>query len=124
MQSTRTDKKDPAWVFPSVIWDMIRRMYPDLRDKRVLVASSGDNAAVFGFYLLSAKVTSTDIAERQLYNAKLIADAHSWNIDFIRQDSAELGGISDGVYDLVYTSNGVHVWISDLTGMYRSFNRV
>jgi SAM-dependent methyltransferase len=36
----------------------------------------------------------------------------------------KLEGIPDGEYDLVYTSNGVHVWINDLPSMYRNFNRV
>jgi len=35
-----------------------------------------------------------------------------------------LEGIADSEYDLVYTSNGVHVWINDLKVMYQSFYRV
>jgi len=35
-----------------------------------------------------------------------------------------LDSISDEEYNLVYTSNGVHVWISDLSKMYGSFRRV
>ena len=116
--------KDPAWAFPQPIWKMIRTAFPNLQDKRVLVPSSGDNCAVFAFLLLGASVTSCDIAERQLYNAQSIADEQGWNIEFIRQDSMELDGIRDTEYDLVYTSNGVHVWISELPKMYRNFNRV
>lgn len=111
-------------TFPIVVWDMIRHVFPDLRGKRVLVPSSGDNIAVFGFHLLGASVTSCDISERQLYNAKSVADRYGWNIEFIRQDSMELADIPDNTYDLVYTSNGVHVWIPDLPRMYGNFNRV
>ena len=32
--------------------------------------------------------------------------------------------VKSNEYDLVYTSNGVHVWIDDLPGMYRNFHRV
>jgi SAM-dependent methyltransferase len=103
---------------------MIHKAYPDLRGKRVLVPSSGDNCAVFGFYLLGAAVTSFDIAERQLYNAQKIDGEQSWNIEFICKDSMELDGITSDEYDLVYTSNGVHVWISDLPKMYGNFHRV
>lgn len=117
-------KADPSWAFPPVIWDMIRESIPDLQDKRILVPSSGDNFAVFAFHLLGAKVTSCDIAERQLYNAKKIADSNGWDIELIRQDSMELDKINDDEFDLVYTSNGVHVWISDLMKMYRNFHRV
>jgi len=116
--------KDPTWAFPPPIWEMIRTAFPDLHGKRVIVPSSGDNCAVFGFHLLGAAVTSCDIAERQLYNAQKIADEQDWSIEFIRQDSMTLDSIRDGEYDLVYTSNGVHVWISDLPKMYGNFRRV
>ena len=116
--------KDPTWAFPPVIWDMISDAFPDLLGKRVLVPSSGDNFAVFGFHLLGAEVTSCDIAERQLYNAKKVADSYSWEIAFIRQDSIELDSINHSEFDLVYTSNGCHVWIPDLPKMYGNFIRV
>ncbi|HZJ58486.1 MAG TPA: class I SAM-dependent methyltransferase [Clostridia bacterium] len=90
----------------------------------MLVPSSGDNAAVFAFRLLGATVTSTDISERQLENARRIAVAHDWDIRFVCDDSISLTKIEDGVFDLVYTSNGVHIWIHDLLGMYRCFHRV
>jgi SAM-dependent methyltransferase len=116
------DKAERA--FPRPVWGMIRAAFPDLRGRRVLVPSSGDNIAAFGFYLLGAKVTSCDLAERQLFNAKKIADRYGWDIDFIQQNSMELDRIPDGVYDLVYTSNGVHVWIPDIPMMYGNFYRV
>ncbi|HIU46901.1 MAG TPA: class I SAM-dependent methyltransferase [Candidatus Fimadaptatus faecigallinarum] len=71
-----------------------------------------------------ARVTSADISPRQLHNARLIADANGWDIEFICADSMTLEGIPDGAFDLVYTSNGVHTWIWDLSAMYRSFARV
>jgi len=116
--------KNAQRAFPSAVWKMINRAFPDLRGKRVLVPSSGDNIAVFGFHLLGAFVTSCDFAERQLFNAKKIADSYKWHIEFIQQNSMDLKDIKDGEYDLVYTSNGVHVWISDLPKMYGNFNRV
>lgn len=115
---------DPTWAFPVEVREMLTSAFPDFHGKRVLVPSSGDNAAAFAFHLLGAEVTSTDIAERQLYNAKRIADGNEWNIAFIRDDSMKLAHIEDGEYDLVYTSNGVHVWINDLAAMYRNFLRV
>jgi SAM-dependent methyltransferase len=116
--------KDPTWAFPPRIWKMIRKAFPDLHGKRVLIPSSGDNFAVFGFHLLGAAVTSCDISERQLQNAQNVADEYKWNIEFIRQDSMMFDGIRDNEYDLVYTSNGVHVWILDLHKMYCNFYRV
>lgn len=117
-------KSDPWWAFPSPVRAMFREALPGLHGKRVLVPSSGDNGAVFAFYLLGAKVTSADISERQLENGKHIADGEGWDIEFICADSMTLEGVDDSQYDLVYTSNGVHVWICDLQSMYRNFNRV
>ena len=115
---------DPAWAFPLPVMDMIRREFGDLKGKRVLVPSSGDNAAVFAFHLMGADVTSADISEKQLSNAKKIADTYGWNIPFVCDDSMELSKFGDNEFDLVYTSNGVHVWINDLRKMYENFYRV
>lgn len=35
-----------------------------------------------------------------------------------------LKGVPDQAYDFVYTSNGAHVWIPDLSAMYSSIQRV
>jgi SAM-dependent methyltransferase len=115
---------DPMWAFPEEVRTMLTDAFSDLRGKRVLVPSSGDNGAVFAFHLLGARVTSADIAKNQLANAKRIADAHGWNIEFVHDDSMKLEHIRDSEYDLVYTSNGVYVWINDLAAMYANFRRV
>ncbi|MDD4124359.1 MAG: class I SAM-dependent methyltransferase [Eubacteriales bacterium] len=117
-------KSDPMWAFPIPICTILQDNFSDFHGLRVLVPSSGDNGAVFAFHLLGAKVTSSDISERQLENAKRIADGEGWDIEFICADSMKLDGIADGFYDLVYTSNGVHTWIDDLNSMYSNFNRV
>ena len=116
--------KNPERAFPIAVYPLIKKYMGDLRDKKVCVPSSGDNVAVFGLHLLGAKVTSCDIAENQLANAKIIADRHNWDIEFVCCDSMRLEGIKSCEYDLVYTSNGVHVWIDDLHCMYKNFHRV
>jgi ubiquinone/menaquinone biosynthesis C-methylase UbiE len=115
---------DPEKAFPITVLPLIRKYIGNLRDKKVLVPSSGDNVAAFGFHLLGARVTSCDYAENQLKHSKMCADKHKWDIEFICQDSMKLDKIADKEYDLVYTSNGVHVWIDDLPGMYSNFHRV
>ncbi|MCL1859640.1 MAG: class I SAM-dependent methyltransferase [Oscillospiraceae bacterium] len=117
--------KNPERAFPVAVYPLIKKYIGDLYNKKVLVPSSGDNIAAFGFCLLGAKVTSCDIAENQLKNAKILADKYNFkDIEFICQDSMKLDKIKDGEYDLIYTSNGVHVWIDDLPGMYKNFRRV
>ena len=114
----------PERAFPEAMRPVIHSALPDLRGKRVCVPSSGDNVAAFGLHLLGARVTSVDLSARQIANAKAIAVARGWDIEFICDNSMELGKIGDGAFDLVYTSNGVHVWISNLTAMYRNFSRI
>lgn len=117
--------RDPASAFHKTTWNMIRSAVPDFRERRVLVPSSGDNKAAFAFAMLGAEVTSADISARQLENAqKAAAKLGIDGIRFVRADTMKLEGIEDGAYDFVYTSNGVHVWIDDLTGMYQNIARV
>ena len=111
---------DPYVAFPAAV----RPLLPELAGRTVCIPSSGDNYAAFACHLLGARVTSCDLAERQLNAARSDAQEHGWDIDFRLADSMTLAGVPDGVYDLVYTSNGVHVWIRDLPGMYRQFCRV
>ena len=115
---------NPERAFPVAVYPLIQKYLGDLKGKRVCVPSSGDNIAAFGFHLLGAKVTSCDFAENQLKHAKAFADNNSWDIEFVCQDSMKLDTINNGAYDLVYTSNGVHVWIDDLPGMYKNFHRI
>lgn len=117
-------KADPWWAFPAPVREMLRSAFDSFKGLRVLVPSSGDNGAVFAFHMLGASVTSADISGRQLENAKKLADGEGWNIEFVRVDSMTLDGIPDGKFDLVYTSNNVHVWIGDLAAMYGNFRRV
>jgi ubiquinone/menaquinone biosynthesis C-methylase UbiE len=116
--------KNPERAFPAAVFPLIKKYMSDLRGKKVCVPSSGDNIAAFGFYLLGASVTSCDFAENQLRHAKIFADKKNWEIEFVCQDSMRLEKVSDGEYDLVYTSNGVHVWINDLPTMYKNFYRI
>jgi SAM-dependent methyltransferase len=116
--------RDPASAFHRATWALIREAVPDLSGKRVLVPSSGDNMAVFAFALMGAHVTSADISQRQLENAEKAAWALGLRgIRFVRADTMKLEGIESGAYDLAYTSNGVHVWIDDLDGMYQNIAR-
>ena len=128
--SLRTDEKinelveHPETAFHPGVYSLLMKYLPDIKGKKVLLPSSGDNHAAFAFALLGAEVTSTDISERQLENAAVIAERLKLSIEFICDNTMELSNVEDDKYDLVYTSNGTHTWISDLNGMYQNINRV
>lgn len=129
-QSLRTEEKieallkEPAGAFHPAVWQMMRRFEPDLRGKKVLLPSSGDNHAAFALALLGAEVVSADISGKQLERAQAIAERRGWNIRFVQDDTARLDHIENDSFDLVYTSNGTVTWIADLEGMCRNFRRV
>lgn len=128
--SLRSDEKitelveNPSSAFHPEVYALIQKYFPDLKEKEILLPSSGDNHAAFAFALLGAHVTSADISERQLENAAIIADKLKLNIDFICDDTMQLLNIKNVQYDLVYTSNGTHTWIPDIDRMYHNISRV
>lgn len=116
--------ENPRKAFPSKVWDSLCRHFPSFDGINVCVPSSGDNLAAFTFYLLGAKVTSCDISCKQIEKAKKVAQANNWSIDFKVLDSMNLSSLEADSFDLVYTSNGVFVWISDLSAMFGGFHRI
>lgn len=125
-QSLRTDDKieklisDPTSAFHPEVYKLTNKYLHDLKGKKVLLPSSGDNHAAFAFAVLGAEVTSADISERQLE----IAKKFGMNIRFVCEDTMQLSSIENEYYDLVYTSNGTHTWITDLDSMYSNISRV
>ena len=129
-RSLRTDeeirrlKEKPESAFHPAVYELICKYLPDLKGRRILLPSSGDNHAAFAFAMMGARVTSADISERQLENAAVIAGKLGLDIEFICDDTTELSCIRDQAYDLVYTSNGTLSWIGDIDSMYRNICRV
>ena len=117
-------KKNPERGFPIEFWPTVKRFMPSLQGKKVCVPSSGDNVAAFALHLLGAEVTSVDISEKQIANARKIAAANDWDMRFHCAGSMDLSVLADDAFDMVYTSNGVHVWISDLPRMYGHIRRI
>lgn len=114
----------PSSAFRERVFEALITLRPDLSGLNVCVLASGDNHAVFAFHLLGATVTSVDISPRQIENAKQVAEKRGGKIRFVCADITRLDGIGDSSYDLVYTSNGVHVWIDDLLAVYRHVFRI
>lgn len=115
---------NPSSAFHPAVWSRMKEIIPSLKGKKICVPSSGDNHAVFAFAVLGARVTSCDISKQQLENASKIAAAYNWNIEFVCDDTRHLSKLPSETYDMVYTSNGVFVWIDDLDSMYKSVYRI
>lgn len=116
--------QEPETVFYKQTWNAIKTAYSDIKDKKICVPSSGNNHAAFAFAVLGAKVTSCDISEKQLQYAEAIAKENHLDMEFLAQDTMQLTDIKSEEYDMVYTSEGVHVWINDLKSMYRNIARI
>ena len=117
-------KEKPESAFHPAVYELIRKHLPDMKGRRILLPSSGDNHAAFAFAMMGARVTSSDISERQLENASVIAEQLGLDIEFIYDDTMKLSHIHEQAYDMVYTSNGTLSWISDIDNMYRNIFRV
>ena len=116
--------KDPYRGFPKAVAELLAEYFPDLRGKKVCVPSCGDCVAAFAFCEMGAEVFAADISCGQIENARKRAEGKNYNIKFLHSDSMSLNELNNDFFDLVYTSNGVHVWIRDLTAMYKNFSRI
>ena len=129
-KSLRTEEKiaklvnDPSRAFHPSVYELINKYIPNLQGRKVLLPSSGDNHAAFAFALMGGSVTSADISEKQLEHAEETARKLGLDITFVCDDTMRLSNIGDGRFDLVYTSNGTHTWITDLGAMYENIARV
>lgn len=115
---------NPSSAFEPEAWEQICQHFPTLQGRRVCVPSSGDHYAVLAFALLGAQVTSCDISLPQLQAGQRLLERFGLKASFIQADTMQLSGLPDDAFDLVYTSNGVHVWLDDLPAMYRNIHRI
>jgi ubiquinone/menaquinone biosynthesis C-methylase UbiE len=115
----------PALAFEGKALEMIQEYLGNLHGKRVCFIASGDNIAAFALAGLGAEVTSTDISQPRLdLAAQRAAELGLTNIRFLRADAADLSILESGSYDLVCSTNGFFVWISDLNDVFREACRV
>ncbi|MDP6778254.1 MAG: class I SAM-dependent methyltransferase, partial [Candidatus Latescibacteria bacterium] len=106
--------EEPGLAFEGQALQFIRDRAGDLAGKDVCVIGSGDNYAAFALAGLGAKVTSTDISENQLEVASERAEELGLDMMFLRADAAGLRPLPDSSFDLVCSTNGFLVWISDV----------
>jgi SAM-dependent methyltransferase len=115
---------EPEVAFEGDALEQIRQFHPDLQGRRACVIGSGDNYAAFALAGLGARVTSVDISQRQLDIAAERARALGVDLRFVRADAADLGALGQGDYDLVVSTNGFFVWISDPAAVFKAVHGV
>lgn len=117
-------ESDPRQAFHTETLRMLDAFMPPIKGKKICIPSSGDHAAVMAFAMMGAEVTSCDLSHNQLEYGRIWAAELGLNITFVQNDTMKLHNIEDEQFDMVYTSNGVHVWIHDLDAMYCNISRV
>ena len=83
--------KTPCFRISPSRMESASEISPHLEGKEICVPSSGDNHAAFAFALMGAHVTSCDISEKQLENARKAAETLGFHsIEFVRADTMTL----------------------------------
>ncbi|MCO6477177.1 MAG: class I SAM-dependent methyltransferase [Phaeodactylibacter sp.] len=100
------------------------KYFSGIAGNKVAVLGSGDNMAVFAFAGMGARVTSVDISEKQLENARERAEALGLAVEFLQADVTGLSALPDAAFDLVYTGGHVAVWVSNLQQYYSEAVRI
>jgi len=116
--------KEPALAFDGQALEIIREFAGSLAGMDVCVIGSGDNLAAFALAGMGARVTSTDISDRQLSVARERARELSLEMTFVRCDAAGLDPLPGDAFDLVCSSNGFLVWIADPARVFSAVRRV
>jgi SAM-dependent methyltransferase len=123
-QLWRLCPQQPELAFDGEALAMIRQFAGNLQDKQACVVGSGDNYAAFALAGMGARVTSTDISVQQLAVAHKRAEQLGLDIVFVQADATILGGIGEGEFDLVCSSNGFFVWIAEPRRVFQQVHRV
>jgi SAM-dependent methyltransferase len=116
--------QEPALAFDGSALETIQDALGDLAGKAVCVIGSGDNYAAFALAGLGAAVTSVDISEEQLKVGADRARELGLEINFVRADATALEPLGDATFDLVCSSNGFFVWISEPAKVFAQVHRV
>lgn len=114
----------PEVAFEGEAFELINRYLGTLKGKEVCVIGSGDNYAAFALAGCGAQVTSIDISQRQLDIAADRAELLGLKLQFVRSDAANLCEVQDRQFDLVTSTNGFFVWISDPEAVFSAVFRI
>ena len=116
--------EEPDLAFAGGALELIREFGGDLSGKDVCVLGSGDNLAALALAGMGANVVSTDISERRLEIASNRAARLALPVTFVQADAGDLAPLGDAEFDLVCSTNGFFVWISDLSAVFGETSRI
>ena len=100
------------------------RYVADIQGVEVCVLGSGDNEVAFALAGLGGRVTSVDISERRLAVAADRARTLDLSLRFVQADVADLSGLADDSFGLVYTGGHVSVWVANIQQYYAEAGRI
>ena len=115
---------EPELAFDGGTLELVREVVGTVSGKDVCVVGSGDNLVAYAVSGMGANVTSVDISERRLSLASKRARQLGLPITFVQADAADLRLIGNSEFDLVFSSNGFFVWISDLQAVFSEIYRI
>ncbi|NLE09007.1 MAG: class I SAM-dependent methyltransferase [Dehalococcoidales bacterium] len=116
--------EQPGLAFEGGMLEMIRDFCGDMAGKKALAVASGDNYVVFALAGMGANVTSTDISQNRLDIASERAGILGLDIEFVRCDAADLSKSVNDNYDLVVSTPGTFVWLSDLKQVFSEIRAI
>ncbi|MBN2076340.1 MAG: class I SAM-dependent methyltransferase [Dehalococcoidales bacterium] len=119
-----TCKEQSSFALDRRMQEVFDEFIGNSKGKKACVIASGDNFAVFALAGMGMKVTSTDISELRLNIARERAGILNLDIRFLQCDAADLSPVENEGYDLVISTPGTYVWISDLKKVYTEVCRV
>ncbi|UCC16986.1 MAG: class I SAM-dependent methyltransferase [Dehalococcoidales bacterium] len=123
-ETWKTCKEQSSFALDNKMQKVFNEFIGSAEGKNACVISSGDNFAAFALASKGMKITSTDISEIRLNIARERAAELGLDIDFFQCDSSDLSPLQDDSYDLVISTPGTYVWISDLKKVYSEVYRV
>ena len=123
-ETWQTYKEQSSFTLDRRMQEIFDEFIEKPEGKKTCVISSGDNFTAFALAGMGMKITSTDISRLRLNIARERAMELGLVIDFFQCDSSDLYPVHDAEYDLVVSTPGTYVWISDLKQVYSEVYRI
>jgi ubiquinone/menaquinone biosynthesis C-methylase UbiE len=117
-------RKDMSFALDRRMQEIVDVFIGSPQGKKACAIASGDNFAVFALAGMGMKITSTDISELRLNIARERAGILNMDIRFLQCDASDLSPLENEGFDLVISTPGTYVWMSDLEKVYSEVYRI